>query len=187
MSTPDFDRAEYVEPDVIDGNTGFVVGSPRANNAALPLALVYGVGAAIVGAIGYAIIGLSGFMVSIVTIGIGWLVAKAMMTATKGVGGRQYQIAAVALTYLSASCGRLIDILYEVHKEGYSLSQVSPVFIVKYSLFGPFLRLTNDLGWGLMGLLILFYGLRTAWQMAAGAPGFGQPGGPRMTVMGLRR
>lgn len=59
--------------------------------------------------------------------------------------------------------------------------------MLTYTLFGPFLRLGRDPLWGLMGLLILFYGLRTAWQMAAGAPGFGQPGGPRMTVMGLRR
>jgi hypothetical protein len=186
MSTPDFDRAEYVEPDVIDGNTGFVVGSPRASNAALPLALVYGVGAAIVGAIGYAIIGLSGFMVSIVTIGIGWLVAKAMMTATKGVGGRQYQIAAVALTYLSASCGEILDDVWHIVHSGGQISHFVTPALIPAILFAPFLDLVHNLGWGVLGLLILFYGLRTAWQMAAGAPGFGQPGGPRVGAMGLR-
>jgi hypothetical protein len=187
MSIPDFERAEYEEPTVIDGTTGYVETSRRAGLAVFPLALLYGAGAAVVGAVGYALVGLTGFMVSIVTIGIGYIVAKAMMTATRGVGGQPYQIAAVVLTYLSASVGRVIDIVVEAHKQGYSLSQLSPTFLVSYSLFGPFLRLTNDLGWGLMGLLILFYGLRTAWQMAAGAPGFGQQGGPRMTVMGLRR
>ena len=187
MSIPDFERAEYVKPDVIDGTTGLVDGSARASTAAFPLALVYGAAAAIVGAIGYALVGLTGFMVSIVTIAIGWVIAKAMMTATRGVGGQPYQVAAVLLTYLSASVGRVLDILFAAHRQGYNLGQVSPLFIVKYSLFGPFLRLASDPGWGLLGLLILFYGLRTAWQMAAGAPGFGQPGGPRMTVMGLRR
>jgi hypothetical protein len=187
MSIPDFERAEYEQPTVIDGNTGYVETPQRPGMAAFPLALVYGAGAAIVGAIGYALVGLTGFMVSIVTIGIGYIVAKAMMTATSGLGGQPYQIAAVLLTYLSASVGRVIDIVVEVHKEGYSLSRISPGFLISYSLFGPFLRLTHDLGWGLMGLLILFYGLRTAWQMAAGVPGFGQPGGPRMTVMGIRR
>ena len=186
MSIPDFERAEYVEPAVLDGNTGFVVGSPRANNAALPLALVYGVVAGILGAVGYAVIGLSGFMVSIVTIAIGWLVAKAMMTATKGVGGQIYQVAAVLLTYLSASCGDVLDILCAFEKRGIGVSQISPVFLVKYAFFGPFLQLLNSPGWGALGLLILFYGLRTAWQMAAGSPGFGQPGGPRMGAMGLR-
>jgi hypothetical protein len=184
MSIPDFERAEYEQPTVIDGATGHV---ERPGMAAFPLALVYGAVAAAVGAVGYALVGLTGFMVSIVTIAIGYIVAKAMMTATRGVGGQPYQIAAVVLTYLSASLGRVLDILFQAHKEGYSLSHISPGFLVSYSLFGPFLRLTHDLGWGLMGLLILFYGLRTAWQMAAGTPGFGQPGGPRMTVMGVRR
>jgi hypothetical protein len=187
MSITDFERAEYDQPTVIDGTNGYVETPQRAGLAAFPLALLYGAGAAVVGAIGYALVGLTGFMVSIVTIGIGYIVAKAMMTATRGIGGQRYQIAAVILTYLSASVGRVIDIVVAAQKEGISLSQISPTFLVTYSLFGPFLRLTHDLGWGLMGLLILFYGLRTAWQMAAGVPGFGQPGGPRMTVMGIRR
>jgi hypothetical protein len=188
MSIPDFERAEYIEPQVVDGETGLVEGSPKARNAAFPLALSYGVGAAVVGAVGYALVGLTGFMVSIVTIGIGYIVARAMMTATRGFGGREYQVAAVILTYLSASVGRVIDILVEAHKQGYDISRVSIFFLVKYSLFGPFLRfLDGNPFWAGIGLLILFYGLRTAWQLAAGSPGFGQQGGPRMTVMGLRR
>ena len=186
MSVPDFERAEYVEPAVVDGSTGYVVGSSRATQAALPLALVYGLGAAAVGAVGYAVIGLSGFMVSIVTIAIGWLVAKSMMTATRGAGSRQYQIAAVGLTYLATSGGELLDLLYAIHKAGISLSRVSLLVVAKYMALGPFLQLTQSVGWGAIGLLILFYGLRTAWQMAAGSPGFGQPGGPRVGFMGLR-
>jgi hypothetical protein len=187
MSIPDFERAEYVAPPVIDGNSGFIVDSPRARAAAFPLALLCGAVAALLGAAGYALVGLTHFMVSIVTIGMGWLIARAMMTATRGVGGREYQVAAAVLTYLSASVGRLLDILYAVQKQGYSLSQVSPVFMIKYSLFGPLLQLAANPFWGMLGLLILFYGLRTAWQLAAGSPGFGQSGGPRMTIMGLRR
>jgi hypothetical protein len=187
VNTPDFSRAEYVEPPVIDGETGFVEGSRRARAAAFPLAMVYGVVAAVVGAVGYALIGMSGFMVSIVTIAIGWLVARAMMTATRGVGGREFQVAAVVLTYLASSCGRLIDILVSASKAGYSVSQVPTAFVAKYALFGPVLELQSSLLWGLMGLLILFYGLRTAWQLAAGSPGFGQPGGTRVGFMGLRR
>jgi len=186
MSIPDFERAEYVEPTIIDGETGYAVGSRRANNAALPLAIVYGVGAAVVGAVGYAVIGLSGFMVSIVTIAIGWLVAKSMMTASHGVGGRPFQVIAVVLTYVATSLGSLLDILYRIAKHGVSLSRLSPVSLAKYVLLGPILELMGHFLWGALGLLILFYGLRTAWQMAAGSPGFGQPGGPRMGVMGLR-
>lgn len=187
MSTPDFDRAEYIEPTVIDGQTGFVEGSRRARQAAFPLALVYGVVAAVIGAGGYALVGMTGIMVSIVTIAIGWLVARAMMTASRGLGGREYQVAAVILTYLASSCGRLLDILYRSSRAGYSVSQVSTGFMVQYALLGPFLQLSTSLLWGLMGLLILFYGLQTAWQLAAGSPGFGQAGGTRVGFMGLRR
>ena len=182
----DFERAEYVKPVVIDGNTGQVPGSPRATVAAFPLALGYGVLGAIAGAAGYGLIGLTGFMVSIVTIAIGWLVARAMMTATRGFGGRQYQVAAVVLTYLSASCGRLLDVLYSASKQGISLSQIPSAFLLKFALFSPFLRFADNPFWAGMGLLILFYGLRTAWQLAAGSPGFGQPGGRRVTMMGIR-
>jgi hypothetical protein len=187
MSMLDLEKVQYTQPTVVDGFTGVAEELPQSPSAAFPLALVYGVGAAVVGALGYALIGLSGIMVSIVTIGIGWLVGRAMMTATKGVGGQNYQIAAVVLTYLSASTGRLIDIIFATVRQGYSLSQISPIALLKFGLFGPFLRLASDPGWGAMGLLILFYGLRTAWQMAAGTPGFGTSGGPRMTIMGIRR
>ena len=187
MNTPDFSRAEYVKPPLIDGETGFVEGSRRARAAAFPLAMVYGVVAAAAGAVGYALIGMSGFMVSIVTIAIGWLVARAMMTATRGVGGREFQVTAVVLTYLASSCGGLIDILVPALKAGYRVSQIPVVFMMKYALFGPILQLASSPLWGLMGLLILFYGLRTAWQLAAGSPGFGQPGGTRVGFMGLRR
>jgi hypothetical protein len=187
MSIPDFDKAEYEQPTTIDGDTGYVETPGKPAVAAFPLAMIYGIGAAVVGAIGYAAVGLTGFMVSIVTIGIGYIVARAMMTATGGVGGQPYQIAAVVLTYFSSTIGAVLDDVYHAHQHGMPFSDISPVAVVKYAVFGPLLELTSSPGWGAIGLLILFYGLRTAWQMAAGTPGFGQQGGPRMTVMGLRR
>ena len=189
MSIPDFERAEYHQPPVINGATGYLETPRGPGAAAFPLALVYGVVAAIVGAAAYAAIAMTGFMVSIVSIGIGYIVARAMITATRGFGARQYQIAAVVLTYLSCTLGSLCSSLLREH--------VSPVVLLNhpellpqfagYLLFGPFMRFMSNPFWAAMGLLILFYGLRTAWQMAAGSPGFGQPGGPRMSVMGLRR
>ena len=178
----DFERAEYVEPQAIEG---VVVGQSNAMaRAAYPTALVYGGVAAAVGAVGYAMVGLTGFMVSIVVIGIGWLVAKAMMTASEGVGGRQFQIAAVLLTYFAATCGRLLDMIWAIHRAGGGLGNVSPVLVLLYAVAGPFLRLSNPIN-GLLGLLILFFGLRTAWQLAAGSPGFGSnTAGPRMTPFG---
>jgi hypothetical protein len=68
-------------------------------------ALAYGVGAAVVGLIGYALIAilLQGWVISYMSIGVGWLVGTAMMKGSNGVGGRRYQIAAAILTYAAVS------------------------------------------------------------------------------------
>ena len=193
MSIPDFERAQYVEPQVLppqtmEGYSGDY--RPGAGGTALPKAILYGLGAAVVGAAAYALIGLSGWMVSIVVIGIAWFIAKAMMTATGGVGGRPYQIAACLLTYFAATAGRLIDILHVVRAEAPvsygALITANLPMVVSYLVAGPLLRLKSDPINGALGLLILFFGLRTAWQMAAGSPGFGGTGGPRPGVFGLR-
>lgn len=185
MSIPDFERAEYSEPRVIEGE---VVGRPlRAGvGAAFPVALLYGAVAAVVGCAGYTLIGFSGFMVSIVAIGVGWLVAKAMMTGSRGVGGQPYQIAAGVLTYLAVSAAEMLDML---HYSGIPLTAIVkfPVaWIAEQMIAGPFLALRNPFN-GAIGLLILFFGIRSAWRIAAGGPGFSGSGRTRQTdPFGLR-
>jgi hypothetical protein len=77
----------------------------RDKHAAYVRALTYGVGAAVVGLIGYALIAilLQGWVISYMSIGVGWLVGTAMMKGSNGVGGRRYQIAAAVLTYAAVS------------------------------------------------------------------------------------
>lgn len=66
--------------------------------------LVYGIGGAIVGLILYAAFGiLTGLVIGYVSLAVGYIVGKAMMKGSKGIGGRRYQIAAVALTYAAVS------------------------------------------------------------------------------------
>jgi len=74
-------------------------------HAAYVRALAYGVGAAVVGLIGYALIAilLQGWVISYMSIGVGWLVGTAMMKGSNGIGGRRYQIAAALLTYAAVS------------------------------------------------------------------------------------
>ncbi len=182
MPIPDFTRAEYTKPEVIEGE---VVGVPLRQNVGglLPLAVVYGAGAALVGAFAYALVGLTGFMVSIVAIGMGWLIAKAMMAATKGIGGRPFQIAAVILTYFSVSIGQALGIYWRsrANLEGASPAELIGIF-TKFVLFNPILRLQNNTISGAIGLLILFIGMRTAWQLAAG----GDAQYRRMSIFGTR-
>jgi hypothetical protein len=173
----DFERAEYLQAEPMEGQ---IVGRPVAASgmSAFPLALLFGAVAAVVGSIGYALVGLTGFMVSIVAIGVAWLIAKAMLTASGGVGGRPYQIAAVVLTYFAVSCGELIHPLWTVVEKGVPILRLLPVFL-KYALLGPFLELQDGIN-GVLGLIILGIGIRAAWKMAAGGPGFGN----RATRMG---
>ena len=185
MEVPNFDRAEYVEPQVIEG---VVVGQPlsRRAPATFPLALLYGAIAAILGSIGYALVASLGFMISIVAIGIAWLIAKAMMTASRGIGNRSYQIAAVLLTYFAVSFGELLPLLWRAHQQhGASLAILLNPVVLKYVLFGPFLELQQGLN-AIIGIVIIGIGMRTAWRMAAGSPGFGQTGtgGRRITPFG---
>src|SRR5208337_4307223 len=74
-------------------------------HAAYVRALAYGIGAAVVGLIGYAVIAivLQGWVISYMSIGVGWLVGTAMMKGSNGAGGRRYQIAAALLTYAAVS------------------------------------------------------------------------------------
>jgi hypothetical protein len=74
-------------------------------HAAYVRALAYGIGAAVVGLIGYALIAilLQGWVISYMSIGVGWLVGTAMMKGSNGMGGRRYQIAAALLTYAAVS------------------------------------------------------------------------------------
>jgi hypothetical protein len=74
-------------------------------HAAYVRALAAGIGAAVVGLIGYAVIAilLQGWVISYMSIGVGWIVGTAMMKGSNGVGGRRYQITAALLTYAAVS------------------------------------------------------------------------------------
>ena len=186
MSMPDFDRADYVEPRTIEGYTGD--NRPANGDASFVRALLFGAAAAVVGSVGYALFSLTGFMVSIVAVGIGWLVAKSMMTGSGGRGGRPYQVAAVLLTYFAVSIGDLLHPLWRLHTLGAPASRLLSPLMLKYALLGPFLSLVNGGNGinGAFGLLILFFGLRAAWQIAAGGFGFGRGGTRRVGPFGSR-
>lgn len=81
-------------------------------------ALLYGLGAAIVGGIAYWAVFKMGFQIGIVAIGVGWLVAKAIMKAINERGGRKFQILAVALTYFAITMSYGALILEEAFKDG---------------------------------------------------------------------
>jgi hypothetical protein len=190
LNTPNFERAEYHEPVVIEGNPIEPVGM----NGAFAKAFVLGLGAAALGSVGYGVVALSGFMVSIVAIGIGWFVARAMMTGSGGIGGRPYQIAAALLTYFAVSCGQVLHFWWVMRSRLAALDGTfgnHPLWLaeifIRDALIGPFLAVGRSPFNGAIGLLILFFGLQAAWRIAAGGPGFGRGNrGQQMTPFGMR-
>src|SRR5271167_3657873 len=76
----------------------------RDSHAAFTRSLLYGVGAAIAGMILYATFEIvTGIIIGYVSLAVGWMVGKAIMKGSNGVGGRRYQITAVLLTYSAVS------------------------------------------------------------------------------------
>ena len=173
---PQFDRAEYVtaaEQQVVTSYepVGSNWNEPRAEGALFAHALLYGIVAAIVGSVLYAAFTIvTHIEIGYVAIGVGYLVGKAMLVATDGLGGRRYQIAAAVLTYVSVSMAFVPETLYLLHKKGVALSQITVrgwAILAGYGVASPFLGLKEGVG-GLLGLFILFIGIRAAWGLAAG-------------------
>ena len=100
-------------------------------------------------------------------------------------GGRPYQIAAVVFTYFAVAWGDLLSPVWKMTHHGVPFSVILNPVLVKYALFGPFLELRDGFN-GIIGFIILAVGIRAAWRLAAGSPGFGnsRAAGPRLTPFG---
>ncbi len=175
-------------------------GQPSDSHAAFARGLLLGGGAAILGLVAYAAFTITtNFYFGYIALGVGWLVAKAMLKGSNGIGGRRYQIAAVLLTYAAISMAAVpIGIASVVkhnkekmaqHKQAddtatddsgtaQNATQSSQprsgigglvIQLVLRGLASPFLEL-QDPRHGLIGLVILFVGLRIAYQMTAARP-----------------
>lgn len=129
LSSPQFSTAEYTSSpagDVCKGckspitgvyyraNGAMVCGScadrlkrelPQDSHAAFVRAMMFGIGGFLVGLIAYSALGilLQGWTIGYFALGVGWIIGKAMMSGSRGVGGRKYQIVAVLLTYAAVS------------------------------------------------------------------------------------
>ncbi len=77
---------------------------PEDTHAAFVRGMLFGVGGALAGLIVYSAFGIiTGLVIGYVSLAVGWLVGKAIKTGSKGIGGRRYQIVAVAFTYAAVS------------------------------------------------------------------------------------
>lgn len=194
--TPQFLTAEYRKPTPAQlcgqcgrkiGIRSFVLNSKlvceRCSAAAHPemhshavfaRSLLCGIGAAIVGLVLYATFTIvTHFYFGYVALGVGWLVAKAMMVGSRGVGGIRYQVAAVSLTYAAISLASVPILIARLLQDAADRGTAASVDwaraggkLVAWGIASPFLELRAGI-WGVIGLVILLAGLRIAYRMTA--------------------
>jgi hypothetical protein len=179
---------------------------PTDSHAAFVRAVLFGVGGALAGLIVYAVFGIiTGLMIGYIALAVGFLVGKAMMAGSKGLGGRRYQIVALVLTYAAVALGEMSIGVYQLlkqekstqakvqqaapdpqaaHQDPAQVQRDSPQQpepaqksqvrfaaaigqLLLYGLASPFLELQDGVS-GVIGLVILFVGLRIAWKLTAG-------------------
>jgi len=165
VNLPDFSRAQYADSTAVaDGMDEGLSARQIAAGEAFPMAVFFGVLAAILCTFAYAAVWSFGIMFGIVVIGFGWLIAKAMLFASKGYGGRLYQIVASVLVYFTVTCGKLVLPLWQGMHSG---SPIPAGYLLEYVFLGPILRLQTGIS-GVLGIVILGYAIRMTWQMGKG-------------------
>jgi hypothetical protein len=142
---------------------------PKDTHAAFVRGITFGIVGAVLGLILYVTFALTtGLVIGIVSLAVGYLVGKAMVMGSKGQGGRRYQIAAVMLTYMAVSLSAVPIALYQHSAQtgvpSFDIAKVSELALL--GLASPFLDL-SDPTHGVIGLIILFVGIRIAWRMTA--------------------
>lgn len=77
---------------------------PKDTHRTFVRGVTFGAGGAILGLILYSAVGiLTGLMIGYVALAVGYIIGKAIMMGSKGIGGQRYQIAAAVLTYAAVS------------------------------------------------------------------------------------
>lgn len=157
---------------------------PEDSHAAFVRALMFGVAGAIAGFALYVIFAFAtGLIVGWVSLAVGFIVGKAMQFGSGGVGGRRYQVAAVVLTYLAVSMSAVPIAIHQIREHRQQTQaqsgEVSPRpasamgvgkaigVLALIGIASPILDLRDPLH-GLIGLVILFVGIRFAWKFTAG-------------------
>jgi hypothetical protein len=158
---------------------------PRDSHSAFARGISFGVVGAILGLglyVGFALA--TGWIVGFVSLAVGYIVGKAIVFGSGGVGGRRYQVAAVLLTYIAVSMAAVPIAISQQMKQksaqqqaqGSDAASVGQPKMRRLKALGvlaiiglasPFLDLANP-AHGVIGLIILFVGIRIAWRLTAG-------------------
>jgi hypothetical protein len=146
-------------------------GSSEESSSPFLQAVVFGAGAAVLGLILYASFTIiTHWYFGYVALGVGWMVGKAMMQGSGGAGGPRYQAAAVVLTYLAISLASIPIHIARLADQGAGIDWAAmwgPLLLD--GIASPFLALERG-SFGIIGLVILFVGLRVAFRITRAKP-----------------
>jgi hypothetical protein len=156
--------------------------TPKDSHAVFVRALVFGIAGAVVGFALYVIFALvTGLVIGWISLAVGFIVGKAMSLGSRGVGGRRYQLVAVLLTYFAVSMSAVPIAIHQMrqhqaqaqsgetaapHGKHMNLGKAIGVLAL-LGIASPILDL-QDPAHGIIGLVILFVGIRFAWRFTAG-------------------
>ena len=141
-------------------------------HSAFVRAIVFGIGAAMLGMILYATFAIvTGIVIGYASLAVGWIVGKAMIQGSGGVGGRRYQIVAVLLTYAARlRPGQVPNRGFTTYPDGCKRTSSAACGRARnpsgWSCFAVSRFVDNPFG-GLIGLLILLVGMSFAWRITA--------------------
>lgn len=90
---------------------------PRDSHTAFVRAIMLGLVGFAIGLTLYAgFVIMTGISIGYLALAVGWIIGKAMMIGSKGIGGRRYQLTAVLLTYAAVSMA-FVPIAFSVIKQ----------------------------------------------------------------------
>jgi hypothetical protein len=170
LTPSSFQQAEYVDAPVVEAQ----MAPPLHPDPALfTRAILFGLGGVLAGAVLDAVfIGVTHINLGYLALFVAYLVAKAMSAGSRGEGGRNYQIAAIVLTYLSVALAHSALLWWDLRGDGGVPLNLHNIFaLLKYGLIYPYYSVTASGISGIIGLIILFVALRAAWRMMSGIPG----------------
>ena len=170
---------------------------PTDSHSVFVRGMVFGLIGAMIGLVLYSAVGIiTGLEIGYVSIAVGYIVGRAVLFGTAGIGGRRYQILAAVLTYCAVSMSAVPISLSQVFQQQQQTTKAaqpvsaksdaagetefdseptafglltSVVVLTAIGLFSPVLGMADPLS-GLIGLVILFVGLRIAWSLTEGNP-----------------
>jgi len=187
QGTPQFSTAEF-HPELHDSHSFFVRG------------VLFGIGGAVLGLTIYAAVAIAtGLVLGLVSLAVGYIVARAILMGSGGRTGRRYQIVAALLTYAAVSLAAIPIAVSQVWKLEADLKKVAGTADVRAVSPAPDTTVATSQGnadaaslvpnigrllmiglaspfldlqespQGIIGLIILAVGIRIAWRMTGDA------------------